>query len=565
MKSRTSFFNLTALRKDITRFAPVWALYLIGGLLVGLDTIGSSGGYTHSARDLAQTIAPLAIVNLLYAIVTAQMLFGDLFKNRLCNALHAFPLRRESWFVTHTVAGLLFSFVPNLIMSICFLPCLGELWFISFFWLLGMTLEYMFFFGLAAFSAMCTGNRFAMAAVYALINFGSVIAYWFVNTFYAPLLYGLRIRETGFIRLCPSVWLTELELVEFRFMPVNGNYSGWNGEYYVYYDTMMEYVYDGLTDGWWYLAILAVLGIALLGVGLLLYRRRKLESAGDFVAFRWLKPIFSVVFTLSVGALFEMFGEAMMNWEYVFLTVGIVVGYFVGQMLLQRTVRVFRWKAFAACAAIGGALVLSIVLTALDSLGVTRWTPDPDKVEEITLSDSYYYDPYYTTSNVQTITNPELIEELVEIHQQILDKQKLLSNSRDTSSMTIIYKMSDGRQIERRYFYRDSGQVATRLKTFFGAPEFVMGYVDWEDYLSKVSQVHVNSLYAASQWYSGAQAQELLNAIRADCEAGTMDQTQDHSCYYGSVSITYKDGTSRSLSIYNGCENTVAWMKENFI
>ena len=33
MKLRTSFFNGTVLRKDITRFAPVWGLYSIFTLM----------------------------------------------------------------------------------------------------------------------------------------------------------------------------------------------------------------------------------------------------------------------------------------------------------------------------------------------------------------------------------------------------------------------------------------------------------------------------------------------------------------------------------------------------
>ena len=33
MKSRTSFFNGTVLKKDITRFAPVWALHTVFLLL----------------------------------------------------------------------------------------------------------------------------------------------------------------------------------------------------------------------------------------------------------------------------------------------------------------------------------------------------------------------------------------------------------------------------------------------------------------------------------------------------------------------------------------------------
>ena len=546
MKSRTSFFNLTALRKDITRFTPVWALYLIGGLLVGLTTLsGSNYCQGYAANELASTIGPLAIVNLVYAIVTAELLFGDLFNNRLCNALHAFPMRRESWFATHTVAGLLFSFVPNLILSICFLPFMGEMWYISFIWLLGVTLEYLFFFGLGAFSAMCTGNRFAMAAVYAIINFGSMIAYWFVDTFYAPLLYGLHIRETGFLRLCPSVWITEVRLFKFQYLPANDNYSG------VY--RSMEFIYDGLTEHWWYLAILAVLGVALLGAAVLLYRRRKLESAGDFVAFPWLKPIFSVVFTLSAGAMFELFGDLFVRIDYIFLAVGILVGYFVGQMLLQRTVRVFRKKAFAACAAIGGALLLSIILTALDPFGVTSWTPNPEKVESIVLSDNYYYDSEYGKKG-QTITNPELIEELVEIHKQVMTEDEEYDYS---ASIHLTYKMSDGREIERRYRYNFIGETAKRLENFFGAPEFVLGYEDWGKYLKSVQTVHVDGMKLTAD-----EAAELLNAIKADCEAGTMVQNR------GYESVTYwvdvqTDDNYLSLSIYYDCENAIAWINKH--
>lgn len=549
MKSRTSFFNLTALRKDITRFAPVWAIYLIGGALVGLTTLSGSAYYAdgYAANELASTIGALTVVNLVYAIINAELLFGDLFNNRLCNALHAFPLRRESWFAIHTIAGLLFSLVPNLILSICFLPFMQNMWYISFIWLLGVTLTYVFFFGLAAFSAMCTGNRFAMAAVYAIINFASMIAYWFVETFYAPLLYGLHIRETGFLRLCPSVWMTKVKLVKFKFLPTNNNSSdGYRS---------MEFIYDGLTEHWWYLAILAVLAVTLLGAAVLLYRRRKLESAGDFVAFSWLNPIFSVVFTLSVGALFEMFGDLFVGIDYVFLAVGIVVGYFVSQMLLQRTVRVFRKKAFAACAAIGGALILSIALTALDPFGITRWTPKPEKVESVILSSSYYYEPDQTR-NVQTITSPGLIEDLVQIHGQILEEGEW--DRRDASgAIHLTYQMSDGRQIERRYRYNAYGNTAKELNKFFAAPEFVLGYQDWEEFLSSVDEISVDGT-----WIHSLQPRELLEAIKADCEAGTMEQNRSFEsvCYW--VDIQAGD-TFIGLSVYDDCENTLKWIEEN--
>ena len=122
MKSRTSFFNLTVFRKDITRFAPAWGLYLVGMLML---VPSFAGGFGYSMGGIAyfgRTIGVLSVVNILYAFVCAALLFGDLFNARLCNALHAMPMRREGWFLTHLARGMLVSMVPNLVVCI---PHLG--------------------------------------------------------------------------------------------------------------------------------------------------------------------------------------------------------------------------------------------------------------------------------------------------------------------------------------------------------------------------------------------------------------------------------------------------------
>ena len=61
MKLRTSFFEKTVLRKDITRFAPLWAIYFIGGLLVMLNVADSTGanGY-YAANNVGATIVKAA-------------------------------------------------------------------------------------------------------------------------------------------------------------------------------------------------------------------------------------------------------------------------------------------------------------------------------------------------------------------------------------------------------------------------------------------------------------------------------------------------------------------------
>ena len=127
MKLRTSFFNTAVLKKDITRFAPAWGLYLTAMLLL-MVTITEEN--YDLAGTLGVTINLLSIVNLGYALVCAALLFGDLFNSKLCNALHAMPMRREGWFLTHLVSGLMFSVVPNLVVGLCLMPRLGVYWFV---------------------------------------------------------------------------------------------------------------------------------------------------------------------------------------------------------------------------------------------------------------------------------------------------------------------------------------------------------------------------------------------------------------------------------------------------
>ena len=97
MQLKTSFFNPTVYKKNLTRFAPVWLLYTLC-LVLGLFLMYSNGGTSKNywfASHMVDMILVMGVVNLCYAMLTSQLLFGDLFNSRMCNALHAMPLRRE--------------------------------------------------------------------------------------------------------------------------------------------------------------------------------------------------------------------------------------------------------------------------------------------------------------------------------------------------------------------------------------------------------------------------------------------------------------------------------------
>ena len=182
MRSKTSCFNATVFRKNLLRFAPVWGIYALC-LVMGILLLYSNGGDMrefHFARHMTQLVEIMAVVNLLYAPIVAQLLFGDLYSSRMCNMLHAFPLRRENWFVTHVVSGVVFSLLPTLIMAVIATPLLADSLFegaVSLAWwiFLASNLQFLCFFGMAVFCVMVVGNRFTMLAAYGLLNAGALL------------------------------------------------------------------------------------------------------------------------------------------------------------------------------------------------------------------------------------------------------------------------------------------------------------------------------------------------------------------------------------------------------
>lgn len=547
MKSRISFFDKTVFRKDLLRFAPLWGLYFIGGMMVML-TVSDSNSARYAADNVGQTIGWLSIINLVYACLVAQLLFGDLFKSRLCNALHAMPLRREGWFITHLVAGLCYSLIPNALSIFFVMFRLGEFWFVGLLWLLGMTLHYLFFFGLAVFSMFCTGNRFAMVAVYGILNFASMIALWFCDTIYVPLMYGVEISYEPFSLLCPVVQLCTA-----------GDYVLWKntGGY--------QQVFAGLSGAWIYLSVVAVVGAALLAVSLLMYRRRKLECAGDFIAVKPLAPIFSVVFTLCVGAVFAMFGEAVDGSYGPYLILGMAVGWFTSQMLLQRTVKVFRIKAFLKAGALIALMFISILLVTVDAFCIVRWVPEPGEVKSVTLANykasAYSFDSeedYYYGNRVSLeLTKEEDIKQILRAHGDILARkdEKVTTGHR----VVLTYHLKDGRKIQRNYWAPADGVNYDVVQGYFNNPEIVFGYTEWEEYVKQVNSIIIADGEIPKDLY-----RQMLEALKADCETGqvSLKETKD-TVQWANISGTDGQGRYfyRHLAVQSGAENTLALVK----
>ena len=585
MKSRTSSFNLTVFRKDLTRFAPAWAVYIIALLLV-LTAAVSDGEVYYRINNMEGFVIVMAWINLFYAPLVAQLVFGDLYNSRLCNALHAMPVTRQNWFVTHSAAGLAFSVVPNLVVSLLAIPALnlGAGWTAIPLWLLASCLQYLFFFGAAVLCVMLSGNRLGQIALYGILQFAGLIVYWLASRIYEPLLYGIQINGERFYPLSPAAEISQLDEVFAMDYERILNDMGEFSHYEVYSVTA--------GDGWGYMAICAAVGVLALAGALVLYRRRKLECAGDFVAFKAMEPVVLMLVTVCVAGLFHLFGDIFgLGIQYVLLGAGMIVGFFGCKMLLERTTRVFQKKTFLACGALLVVFAASLGLTWLDPLGLTRYQPDVEDVESVTVSDSYSI--LLHDDNQVTVTEQADIETMLAVHAACIDRSATNEEWRHADaaevSIHLEYKLKNGKSVHRVYYVMPDSEAGQALKPYFSTPECVLGYAEAE--LSGMAQ-HILSLYSdgkESNIYDleGLDMQGLLDAIAADCKAGNMAQInafhgysifdEDFDPYISSVEIgwdregmgepvgtnTYGAVRYTYVRVYRSCVNTLLWLEEN--
>lgn len=588
MQLKTSSCKWAAFRKDISRFSPVWLGYILvmGLVLILMLGDGDLSYWYHS--NLASSIMVMAVLNCGYALVTAQMLFGDLFNTRLCYGLHALPLKREHWYSAHIKAGMFFSLIPTALMT---LVCLGisrladgmtDSWQIPLYWFAAVNLQYLFFFGLAVFCAMCTGSRFAMAAVYGVINLGAVLVMLLVDSLYVPMLYGVLTPETLFLKLCPLVYMAgarNAQLIDTERIYTGKTYLD---EFGVIQKERIG-IFTLNPAGWQYLAIVAVLGILLLLIARRLYRKRRLECAGDFAATAALEPVFLVIIALTGAAglngfVYLFFGSNLAVWV---TALGLVCGWYAGLMFIKRSTRVLTGKSILGVLVLGALLAGSLYVTRLDPFGIETFIPELDQIETATMRGSY-------NSQVENTREEAVLSDIRKVHELALQDRVPLNymageGEREAISLSLVYTLKNGHEVKRNYnVYVDSPAVdimAEHFGKFMNLAAFNSNLKDPktpEDVMRAFREVNylaVDGIVVPEEYNTPEMAEKLLLAVQADCDAGTMVQMRelhpepvaelgDASYWNFSVELTNPDGEYFQFYVYADAANTMAVLEE---
>lgn len=463
----TSCFNGTLYRKSLARFWPLWGLWgLIWMFLIPLRMLnnyfeilrwnGSMGEARQSiyqdAQRLGELLTPGVWLACAFGVLAAMAVFGYLYSTRSACMMHALPLRRESLFTTQYLAGLSFLLLPLAAVGVITLA--AELILIpTHNWgitvpTLGMVLLLqagvcLFFFSFASFCAMFTGHILALPAFYLILNGLVYVVYYLVTMLLRQFFYGYNASYYNFwVTCCTPVYaLSEAcrwELTSFsdRTMTVE--------DWHLASPTMV--------------AVYAGVGVLLALLALSVYRRRHVESAGDVVSVKLVRPIFKYGVALCSGLCLGVFTASFFNWHndpptglIVCVLLWTAVGYFVAEMLLKKSFRVWKaWKGGVVAVAMMGLLCAVCVF---DLFGVEKRVPSVDSVEKVYFYGDIGYPYDDGRLHFDNTSDPRLIEMVTQLHQKAVEEKGRAQQvgGDDYIYFNIDYTLKNGSTISRQY------------------------------------------------------------------------------------------------------------------
>lgn len=610
MKSKTSLFNKTIFRKDITRFWPLWALQLVGGLLALIAPMMSELSYMssiHAGTDEKMSFMVTLIKNsclspytMSAGIVVAVCVFLYLTRERDAYTIHSFPFTRTTLFVSHYLAGLAILLVPPVIIELL-LALIAQFHglnviLVVMIYLLEWLIQILFFYSLACAVVMLTGNPFMSLVIYVVLNFLAAGVHMLYSTLAELFVYGNQAGSYGYMNGETVTVLTPV--YNFLMNICNTDIAA----YRILEDDTLVVNYKEMLQSVASTAYYILPAILFVMAALMLYRMRKLESAGDMVAFNWGRPVFRVVFVFCASLLFALavyelcFGNTISSYAYgrifriilVLVAVGTVLFYLLSNMILDKTFFIWKRTSYWRMALFAVLMMLGLVGVRDGQIGAK--IPARDNITGVDVRIQFGDEEYLYQKAYLSLTDDKGIDEIYKQNKAILKYGRNLNNNSDeemTGTIEITYRLHGGK---RRCIYpvQTGGSVVNNLEKYLESRDDKCAMVFGDDYKDRVqSEMYVDERYTdgdedyydeddfsddsspvtgSGGYWSWAQdskehqkiRDELYQAICSDIEAGRCDvlHVKPGNCFYVGV-VNQKHDTEQAVQITEKCTDTL--------
>jgi len=549
MKSKKSFFEKSLFKANIKRYWLIWTVLsvlmcLVPAFVFSQSRIEIAHGNMISPKEIAYMYKTLAVIAVPLTAFLASALVGGLIWNYLYSQksvgfFHTIPVNRNKLFVTNYLSGLAILLIPYLFAApITMLVVLGigagvpsatfELMFC-------VLCETVLFFSIATIAAHITGNIFGMVALYLTINFLSAFLTFVASRTYCRFVLGAYSADL--------VWTDFLSPLTYILSRVNLT------DGYEYSDRLGFYHFNSAVKTWMggigAIVVYGIIGLVLCFLSLYIYKKRKSEVAGDFAAFKVLKPAFTGLFSVVGGlTLASLIVSIVFNSReddpWLFLVVSLIsatLAFYVTKMIIERSFFVFSKKSIKGLVALWIVFSLFTAAAGNDIFKVAYSHPALEEIDNLSFNYSAgYYD-------IDVAGNEEIVKSFFGLQKTLADRADEI-NKRNREYENDYYhdfyfdieyhvaKQSNSRYENRDYRLKlfeddlkDPDSIASKILEFLSNKELykaMMGYGQGYEidscnvYGSFYNQN--NDYFDETLWLTDAK--ELYDAIMNDIEAG---------------------------------------------
>lgn len=316
-----------------------------------------------------------------------------------------------------------------------------------------------------------------------------------------------------------------------------------------------------------YLTLLIYFALTILSfiVAQLLYKNRPVEAATQTIAFQKLKPIFIYSFTFCftlIGGLYF----AVMERRFIGILIGYlifsIIGYFITQMIVQKTWRVFReWREYSYFFI---AFILIITFIMADITGYQKRIPATEEIESaFVITDLYQFQNYVDRyQEVDGFNKKADIDKIRDYHQYLIDHSSREDElNYHYNNVSILYQLENGRTVMREYNLPDQTAnhpvldwvYTTETYQLYSNEVFLINPIE-------VRELRFNSHLIENEFVltNREQITEFIALLKQDKMNGNVDHY-----FETSVQFTLKDHKRIYEYISWGDKQIVDWLEKN--
>lgn len=457
-------------------------------------------------------------------VLLAVFLFRFLHVKQATDLMHSLPMTRGGIFHHYALTGIVFLAVPVTVISILLLIMqttlgIGDIYETGdvFYWAGVTILINLLLYTAGVFIAMMTG----ISAVQAVLTYVMLL---FPAGITVLLLFNIKIFLFGF----PSSY------------HLNRNFEKMSPLTYAAF-------LDETTPLQWKTAVLyIILTILFYVLALFFYKKRNLEAASEAIAFPKLRSVFKygVTFCMMLlgGMYFNELSYQGFGWTLFGYAFGAFLGYYVAEMVLKKTWRVFsQVKGLLVYSAAAALLVLVV-----QALGFyENKVPEQNEIKNVVFTDSPYqylyndgmYSDFYAPAPLKEKTN---IENVLKLHEQIIADKEINEEQESyegIGNFFFIYELENGKKVIREY-HINMLRYLDFYKPIFESEEYKMASKEiFKVKENKVKTMQIRANGPVNKVVTLADAKEIKEAISILRE-DVLAESYEDSLYYQSRGST---------------------------